>query len=167
MNRDGKASEETMKATNKKAGSVLVGLVVVTMFVLMLFGPFLGQHLKTEVKRTASEKAYLDEMQTVLRAYQVHNAEIELTEDMNCEPNIRYYNVAINSAVIEGMSNDEKYKMLIALGSVKLKPAEDEVFIVITRPFLVTTEANYRISKSMGDDKLEIVDCNALQNKIE
>lgn len=157
MIRDKKASEEAIKAANKRAGSVIVGLVVVTMFVVLLFGSFLGQHLKTEVKKTASEKAYLDELQTVLRAYQVHNAEIELTEDMNCEPNIRYYNVVISSAVIEGMSNDEKYKMLIELGSVKLNPAEDDVFIVITRPFLVTTEANYRISKSTGDDKLEIL----------
>jgi hypothetical protein len=43
MIRDKKASEETIKAANKRAGSVIVGLVVVTMFVVLLFGSFLGQ----------------------------------------------------------------------------------------------------------------------------
>ncbi len=157
MYRDENVEEVHNNAGKNKTGSVIVGLVILVLFAVMIIVPVMGIHLKNEVSRTGSERAYIGELQAVLKLHEVYDAEIALTEDMDCDPNIRYYNVAIRSAEFEGLSSEEKYKTILELCNVKLKPAEEEVFVVITRPFLLTSEANYRISKSADEAKLLVV----------
>lgn len=129
-------AKKNFKAGNNKAGSVIVGLVYITLIAVLVLTPIVGKSLKNEIKRTAGERAYIADLQAILELHDIRDAEIKINEDVYRSPNIRYCNVTVSSMAFEDLGSDEKEKILLELKEVKLEPSEDEVFIIITRPFL-------------------------------
>lgn len=136
MCRDELVRSEKMITGKNNAGSVIVGFIFIILLTALILTPAVGKSLKNEIKRTAGERAYIADLQAILELHDIRDAEIKINEDVYRSPNIRYCNVTVSSMEFEDLDSDEIEKILLELKEVKLKPSEDEVFIVITRPFL-------------------------------
>ena len=144
---------EMIKTQRGKAEPVIVGFVIIVLLSSIILEPLYGQHRKS-AEEIQAETTYIADLQTILEYHEVNDAKIEITEDEDRDPNIRYYDVVINSTSFEDLSENEKYRTLIELDEVDLEPTEEGVFMALTRHFVGTNDGTYRVSKE--DDRLII-----------